>query len=130
VVIISAIKRPKESARSVTFNPSWGIHSKFNICGLPLDAESSNEITSPAMIRTKKLINFDQFLPSNRKPKGDAIDKTIGIINNRAIDIIEVKVKKRRYKGFIIGGYPDQMDYLLRHNSVSIVKLVNMMLLL
>jgi hypothetical protein len=101
VVIISAIKRPKESARNVTFNPSWGIHSKFSICGLPLDAESSREITSPTMIRIKKLTNFGQFLPSNLKPKGDAIDKTIGIMNNRAIDIIELKAKETSKKVFI-----------------------------
>lgn len=94
------MKRPKESARSVTFNPSWGIHSKFKLCGLPLDAESSKEITSPTIIRIKRLTNFDQFLPSNLKPKGDAIDKTIGIMNNKAIDIVELKAKETSKKVF------------------------------
>jgi hypothetical protein len=55
---------------------------------------SSSEITSPAIIRTKIPTNFDQFLPNNRNPNGDAIDKTMGIMNNRAIDIIGFKSKR------------------------------------
>jgi len=66
------------------------------------------------MIRTKKLTNFDQFFPSNRKPRGDAIDKIIGIMNNRAIVIIEFIGKKEGEKF-----YPKRV--LLLYFSVQIL---------
>jgi hypothetical protein len=79
------------------------------------------------MIRTKKLTSFDQFFPSNRKPKGDAIDKTIGIMNNRAIDIIEFIGKKGGEKF-----YPERilLLYFCCPNLASIVQLFPFMVLI